>query len=377
MNMESKKRTVGKRRILSLIIGIVVLLIGSLYTSPVQAAGDQAVIPNATSDPAATTEVSSPPANRPPSGYNQTKSTTVNTPVSGGVNASDPDGDAMTFSICCEPEHGIATINGFGEWTYTPDADYTGWDLFKVMISDGKSGNTVVQVKILVQPANRPPTGEDDQRLTKISTSISGKVKSDDPDGDPLTHSLAGGPQNGDAEVKADGTYTYTPDQYFYGRDVFYIKISDGRGGEAQVSVTVEVQDEVIVEEITIPQDTSYTRSEYSGQYISNIQVEPQHGTVTGNSHLGLDINNWIYTPNKGFVGYDTFTIYSQREIRPYGPHVTKQVIVYVTPVQKPPVKTPPELPKTGSPLDRNLLYGAGVLMLGIGGWFRFRRKRT
>ena len=46
--------------------------------------------------------------------------------------------------------------------------------------------------------------------------------------GDPLTASVVTQPAHGNITVNADGTWTYTPNQYFFGADTFTYVVNDG-----------------------------------------------------------------------------------------------------------------------------------------------------
>jgi hypothetical protein len=62
-----------------------------------------------------------------------------------------------------------------------------------------------------------------------------------DPDGDPITAALQRAPANGTVDLRADGSFTYTPRAGFFGVDSFDYRASDGtgNGNVATVSITV------------------------------------------------------------------------------------------------------------------------------------------
>jgi gliding motility-associated-like protein/uncharacterized repeat protein (TIGR01451 family) len=77
--------------------------------------------------------------------------TTENTPVTGTISATDPDGDPLTFTLITPPVHGgTITLNPNGTFTYTPPAGFSGTDSFTVLVSDGKGGTTTVTIPITV-----------------------------------------------------------------------------------------------------------------------------------------------------------------------------------------------------------------------------------
>jgi PKD repeat protein len=67
----------------------------------------------------------------------------------------DPDAQTFTATTVTQPSHGRVTSSGFN-FTYTPDAGYTGKDSFTWKVSDGTATSSVVTCGLLVrQVANR------------------------------------------------------------------------------------------------------------------------------------------------------------------------------------------------------------------------------
>src|SRR5205823_3361126 len=52
-------------------------------------------------------------------------------------NASDPDGDPLTFTITTPPAHGTLTSLANGTYQYTPALHFVGTDSFSFTASDG------------------------------------------------------------------------------------------------------------------------------------------------------------------------------------------------------------------------------------------------
>lgn len=63
--------------------------------------------------------------------------TTEGSEISGQVNATDPQGDAMTYRLTVAPTHGTITFNEDGTFTYTPDEGFVGTDRFSFVANDG------------------------------------------------------------------------------------------------------------------------------------------------------------------------------------------------------------------------------------------------
>lgn len=87
--------------------------------------------------------------NEPPTVTNSTYTTFMNTPVSNIVVGTDADGDPLTYSLGAAPAHGTVNVSADGNWTYSPNQDYTGKDQFQVIVSD-PFGNTATSTIDLV-----------------------------------------------------------------------------------------------------------------------------------------------------------------------------------------------------------------------------------
>jgi len=77
--------------------------------------------------------------------------------------------------------------------------------------------------------------------VTGRQVQVSVLANDTDSDGDTLTVLAAGPPGHGSVVVNTNGTVTYTPTAGFTGTDAFAYTVSDGRGGNAFGTVTVQV----------------------------------------------------------------------------------------------------------------------------------------
>jgi S-layer homology domain. len=83
-------------------------------------------------------------------------STQKNITVFGTMKAMDPENDRLTYEIVSQPSKGILVMldKNYGEYKYTPTADFTGKDNFEYVVCD-KYGNysDSVKVNIVVEKA--------------------------------------------------------------------------------------------------------------------------------------------------------------------------------------------------------------------------------
>jgi VCBS repeat-containing protein len=96
--------------------------------------------------------------NDPPVAGDQSLSTGEETPVSGTIVATDPEGDTFTYSVSTTPAHGTASVDAAGSFTYTPALDYVGPDSFVVTVDDGHGGTDTATINVTVTNTNDPPT---------------------------------------------------------------------------------------------------------------------------------------------------------------------------------------------------------------------------
>jgi large repetitive protein len=94
--------------------------------------------------------------NADPEANNDSFTTLPGESVSGNVltNDTDPDGDPLTVEgITQNPANGTVSIAPNGQFTYTPNAAFSGPDQFTYRISDGNGGFDTAQVFINVRPS--------------------------------------------------------------------------------------------------------------------------------------------------------------------------------------------------------------------------------
>lgn len=91
---------------------------------------------------------------------------------------------------------------------------------------------------------NVAPVAVDQMLTTQADIAFDGTLTATDEDGDALTFGLGENGSLGNAEINADGSFTYTPNAQVTGSDSFTFTVSDGVNSEvtASVSITIEAQ---------------------------------------------------------------------------------------------------------------------------------------
>lgn len=258
------------------------------------------------------------PVNDAPTSGNVNLTTPENTAVTGQVNASDVDGDSLTFALGSAPAHGTVTLNpATGGFIYTPAAGYNGSDSFVVSISDGNGGFTTSLVNIGVTPVNDVPVATNQSLTTNENVPINGAISATDADGDTLSYSISTSPANGTLVLNnTTGGFTYTPNNGYSGSDSFVVTVSDGNGGTTTSTISIGV---TAVNHAPTASSDSATTDENTAVTVAvrsnDLDPDGDSLTVTGvtqgaNGSVVIDVatGNPIYTPNAGFTGTDVFT---------------------------------------------------------------------
>ena len=159
------------------------------------------------------------------------------------ANDSDVDGDILTISGVGQAAAGTTVLNGNGDVTYTPAADFWGTDSFSYTIVDGNGGQATGTVLVTVVASNDAPAATDDNASTAAGSPVIVDVLGNDGDvdGDALSVTGLTQPSSGAAVVNADQTITYTPGGGFTGQDAFTYTINDGHGATSTATVIVSV----------------------------------------------------------------------------------------------------------------------------------------
>ena len=237
------------------------------------------------------------PVNDAPKAVDDNVSTEEDKPIEVQVrnNDTDADNDPLTVLSVTQGTHGKVEINpATGNPVYTPNLDYVGTDSFTYTIKDPSGATSTATVTVTVGGVNDAPVAQDDvgqigQNGVLTVSAANGVILSganpagrdSDIDGDSLTVtavSFNGTPgtvgtalqgQYGTLVLRADGSYTYTPndtakalDDGETGRDVFTYTVKDGGGlaDTATLTVTVTGANDApvaVADNATTPEDTT------------------------------------------------------------------------------------------------------------------------
>ncbi|WP_448599762.1 Ig-like domain-containing protein [Thermoleptolyngbya sp.] len=162
----------------------------------------------------------------------------------GVLTATDVEGDPLSFSLISPPANGTVTIvNALtGEYTYTPNAGFSGSDSFTFRANDGTDDSAPATISITVEP-NSAPIANNSSLTTRVNVDRAGMLSATDPDGDPMRFSIVTAPSHGTIVITdtATGAYVYTPNPGYSGTDSFTFRANDGIFDSAPGTVSLVV----------------------------------------------------------------------------------------------------------------------------------------
>ncbi len=235
--------------------------------------------------------------------------------ATGQLDASDVDGDSLTFSLVGDDVPGL-TINDDGSYSFDPSDDaYQGLAngetqevTFTYQVDDGQGGTATAEGTITVTGTNDGPVASAEQiDVTEDGAAATGQLDASDVDGDSLTFSLVGDDVPG-LTINDDGSYEFDPGDQFQNlaegetQDItFTYEVDDGEGGTATATGTITVTG---TNDGPVASDVSFDAEEDGGSVSGQLQASDVDGdsltfaqvgtalTATGAVVTGLVINS-------------------------------------------------------------------------------------
>ena len=235
-------------------------------------------------------------------------------------NDSDPDGDTISITNTGShtTAHGQLFLVSSGGYVYNPVFGYVGTDSFVYTLCDQHGACTTATITFNV--VNSPPVtnGETFTVHRSFSKDNALLVNDSDPDNDPISVSPTGSTTgaHGQFFVNSSGGIVYTPTFGYVGSDSYTYTVCDNWAGCTNATVTFNV---VNTPPITVDKayfvHGSFSKdgallvgdSDPDGDPISIIPSGQQTGP-NGTLFL-ISSGGFVYTPNSGFRGADTYTI--------------------------------------------------------------------
>ncbi len=155
----------------------------------------------------------------------------INVNAANGVlkNDIDVEGDALTATMIEDSVNGHAVLNSDGSFIFNPFGGFNGTARFTYYVSDGTAASNTATVYLKMDMA--PKVANDEFSMDEdgdLIVTTAGVLANDtDDDLDPLTAVLVAGPEHGVLNLNDDGTFTYSPEDNWFGSDHFTYKAND------------------------------------------------------------------------------------------------------------------------------------------------------
>ena len=231
------------------------------------------------------------------------------------INDRDANGGGLRALLLTQPAHGSATLSPDGQLIYTPEENYNGRDTLVYRVCDQTlpSACDTARVVITINPVNDAPVAVNDAVIITYDEVATGNVLDNDydPDGGLLGEvASVGSPAHGTVTLAADGSYTYTPNQYYIGPDQFSYWVCDVH--DPNLCAKAEVIIQVRAGLIEIPKGFSPNSDSNNDRWeIKGISAYPNNSVTIfnrwGNAVYrtqGYDNqqNVWDGTANQGLI---------------------------------------------------------------------------
>tara|TARA_X000001036_G_C20686796_1_gene807924 strand:- start:264 stop:2291 length:2028 start_codon:yes stop_codon:yes gene_type:complete len=222
----------------------------------------------------------------------------------------------IKFEINDYPQNGNITISNGNKLIYRPIKGFKGIDIATYFASYEDNGFPIrSEIKtITFKVTNDPPLAKSGQINLSQDNDKTFVLEGYDNDGDKLSFEITEQPLRGNIfkDNRVPGQFTYSPSRSVTGSDSFKFRAFDGVDYSSEVVFKISisrVNNLPIARsfQVKLLHDIEYEdffRGEDSdGDKLSYIVTkEPANGKITSN-----DNNKFIYTPNRGFVGKDSF----------------------------------------------------------------------
>ncbi len=257
------------------------------------------------------------PVNDAPSVFGFGTTTSEDVPLTFTVTASDADNDPLTFIIVSGPSHG--TLSGTGPtFTYTPNLNYVGPDLFIYKAHDGTTNSAEVFGNIGMVAVNDAPVADAQTVPVNEDTPTTIVLSGSDVDGDTIGYTVLSAPAHGALSgtplniTSTNPVFGYTPAPNYHGPDSFTFRVNDMGLFSTPVTVTINVgsvndapiaaaQTRSLLEDGSLA--ITLAGSDVDGDALNfSVVTPPVHGALSGSGA------NLTYTPEANYNGADSFT---------------------------------------------------------------------
>jgi hypothetical protein len=141
-----------------------------------------------------TSEATAMPTGTAPVAISARLATLEDQAVRSRLQATDAEGDPLTFAIVRAPDHAIVSLDpATGAYELQPAANYFGTDAFEFTVSDGHGNAARAQIEVSIEPVRDPPVIDTSAMASVIAAGSDAQLHFaiSDPDGDAVTLSVS------------------------------------------------------------------------------------------------------------------------------------------------------------------------------------------
>lgn len=241
--------------------------------------------------------------NNPPVAGDDEFTTEINTALTFNPleNDYDPDDDTLAITSVTQGSLGTVSIKRAG-LKYTPQRGVEGEDTFTYTVSDGNGGEDTAYVTITIGTVinNEAPIIMDQTFATDEDIELQETILFTDDSDTTLDFTLQSDASHGYLSLNQNGTFSYTPDNNYFGSDSFVVVGTDSHGASDAATIAINV---AAVNDDPVAVDDIYSNTLSIGDTV-NIDVLANDSDIDGNP---LSITN-IIIPDESTLGSIDYT---------------------------------------------------------------------
>lgn len=196
------------------------------------------------------------------------------------VEAADPNGDTLTYSLEYEPD-GMTIDAVSGLITWTPTAAQVGQHDYRVIVEDGRGAGAGQTVMLYVPDAdNTPPQiTSEPEFTTRVEREYVYDVAATDADDDPLTFRLMTAPDGMSIEPST-GLITWMPLEEQIGTHTVTVVADDGRNGLGGQTYSLTVNPPNVAPMVTFIQPATGASLEEGRSVTLQVEASDSDGSI-------------------------------------------------------------------------------------------------
>ena len=242
----------------------------------------------------------------------------------GTMGAVDADGDALSYAVATNGAKGTVTLlNAIaGTYSYVPQPNAYGTDVFTFTASDGLSTSLPVTITVTITPVNDSPLAVNGTLNVQEDVPQSGTLSAVEVDGQAVTFALGANGARGTAVITnpTTGAFTYTPAPGETGSDSFTFTASDGLSSSNVGTISVTILPTPVAPVIT---STASTSAQWGRPYAYDVEATgtpaPTFSLLVAPSGMTIQTSSGViaWTPMSSQSGSHTVSVRAQNGVEP------------------------------------------------------------